>query len=516
MIGRGKLLQNLYVLEIDNTASLSFCGSLQVDGNLWHQRLGHPAASKLQQLSGTLRIPESSLHKSEHCPVCPLAKQKRLSFNSSVTTSVSPFDLIHLDVWGPFSIESVEGYRYFLTIVDDCTRVTCIYMMRNKNDVLTVFPEFINHVATQYNTHIKVIRSDNAPELSFTQLVKQHGMIHQFSCAYTPQQNSIVERKHQHILNVARALLFQSKVPLAYWSDCVCTAVYLINRTPSVLLGNKTPYELLTKKLPDYSHLKSFGCLCYVSTLLKDRNKFSARADSCVFLGYPSGYKGYKVLHLDTNKISITRNVIFHEDVFPYTDDKTQTSTCSTDIFDNTILLLPIPVIIDSIPHVHIDTHTPTIDPVVVETVPVSTGQGHLLSERPRRSVKTPSYLSQYHCALARSSLLPISLDSNSIPSLPLPHHILSLLSLHIHISHPFISLIYSLILLKPNLLPLNKPCYPQISRRLLMKNCRLWKQIIPGQLNHCLQGKMWLVVSGFTRLNTRLMVRLSVIKLVW
>ncbi|XP_033142562.1 uncharacterized protein LOC117132479 [Brassica rapa] len=275
MIGRGKLLQNLYVLETDSIAPLSFCGSLQVDGNLWHQRLGHPSASKLKQLSGTV--------------------------------SVSPFDLIHFDVWGLFSIESVE--------------------------------EFVNHVSTQYHSAIKVIRSDNAPELAFTQLVKQH----------------------------------------AYWSDCVCTAVYLINRIPSVLLANKSPYELLMKKVPDYSHLKSFGCLCYVSTLPKDRNKFTARADA------------YDKLH-DCSHIP--------------------------NIFDNTILPLPVPMFVDSAPPVHLETQSPRHDPVVVEIVPISTGQGSLVGGRPRRNVKAPKYLSQYHCALARVSL-PTTLDTCSIPSLP-------------------------------------------------------------------------------------------------
>lgn len=137
-------------------------------------------------------------------------------------------------------------------------------MLCNQNDVLTVFPAFINHVYTQYKSVITIIHSDNAPELAFTQLVKQYGMIYQFFCAYTPQQNSKVERKNQLILNVACALLFQSNAcSLISWSACVCTTVFLINRTPSailltvslsvcipsVILGNKTPYELLTKKV---------------------------------------------------------------------------------------------------------------------------------------------------------------------------------------------------------------------------------------------------------------------------
>ncbi|XP_019083824.1 PREDICTED: uncharacterized protein LOC109125837 [Camelina sativa] len=94
-----------------------------------------------------------------------------------------------------------------------------VYLLRNKSQVTTAFPTFLKYVLTQYNTTVKAIRTDNAPELAFTDLIEEHGMIHQFSCAYTPQQNFVVERKHQHLLNVARALLFQSNVPLVILLD---------------------------------------------------------------------------------------------------------------------------------------------------------------------------------------------------------------------------------------------------------------------------------------------------------
>ena len=98
----------------------------------------------------------------------------------------------------------------------------------------------------------------------------------------------------------------------------VLTAVYLINRTPSPLLSNKSPFELLNNKKSIYSHLRSFGRLCYGATLVSQRTTFTPRARASVFLGYPLGYKGYKLLDLESNKVYITRNVVFHENIFPF------------------------------------------------------------------------------------------------------------------------------------------------------------------------------------------------------
>ena len=133
---------------------------------------------------------------------CPLAKQSRLPFCHSVISSVKPFKLIHCDIWGRYRHSSISGAFYFLTIVDDYSRFTWIFLMSHKSEAQSLLKNFFfNYVLTQFASHIKIFRSDNGGKfISLCTFFNDHGVIFQHSCFYTPQQNEVVERKHRHIL----------------------------------------------------------------------------------------------------------------------------------------------------------------------------------------------------------------------------------------------------------------------------------------------------------------------------
>ncbi|KAJ0471759.1 putative RNA-directed DNA polymerase [Helianthus annuus] len=312
----GSQLQGLYMCGNTFVTNVSIVNASVY--KLWHSRLGHPADQAIKMFKDTLNISIEGDHGP--CDVCHRAKQHREPFPLSEHKSSQLGELVHLDVWGPYKVASREGHRYFLTIVDDYSRAVWVCLMKSKTEVFENIQTFVNIIQTQFKKVVKCFRSDNGSEFVNGQMshyCKLKGIVHQTTCAYTPQQNGIVERKHRHLLNVTRALFFQSNLPVRFWHECVLTAAYLINRTPSSVLSGKTPYELLYNFSPFLNHLKVFGCLCFC-TSLNVSDKLSSRAEKCVFIGYSYEKKGYKLYSLDTKVVLFSRDVKFYETIFPF------------------------------------------------------------------------------------------------------------------------------------------------------------------------------------------------------
>ncbi|KAK9190783.1 hypothetical protein WN943_019393 [Citrus x changshan-huyou] len=273
LIGVGEQEDGVYIFW--SPASAKAC-RVSAEGNyyLWHRRLGH-ASNKIISL-----LPD-----------------------------------------GAYCIPSSCGAHYFLSIVDDYSRGVWVYLMAHKSEVAQLFKNFCAMAKTQFNRQVKMVRRDNGTEFKvLNSFFAENGIEFQASCVDTPQQNGCVERKHRHLLNVGRALRFQANLPLNFWGECILSAAYIINRTPTPLLDGKTPYELLHGKPPPYAHFRSFGCLCYARYVPRDKNKFNHRSRRCVFVGYPHGKKGWRVFDLETNEFFVSRDVVFFEDTFSYHD----------------------------------------------------------------------------------------------------------------------------------------------------------------------------------------------------
>ncbi|KAJ0609721.1 putative RNA-directed DNA polymerase [Helianthus annuus] len=297
--------------------SANMCFNSVFKSNLWHSRLGHPSDQVLAVLKGCLDI-KTLDH--DPCEICHKAKQVRVPFPLSDHKTKEIGDLVHLDVWGPYRVSSNEGFKYFLTVVDDYSRSVWCYLLKSKMEVFENITDFYELLLTQFKKRVKIFRSDNGTEFvnhQMSNFLKGKGILHQTTCAYTPQQNGVVERKHRHLLNIARALMFQCGLPLGFWSDCILTAVYLINRLPSSVLLGKSPYEIVFGFKPSLIHLRNFGCLCF-STVLNESDKFTYHADKCVLIGYSNVKKGYKLWSLDNKKVLFSRDVKFYENIYPF------------------------------------------------------------------------------------------------------------------------------------------------------------------------------------------------------
>ena len=177
LIGTSEERDRVYYLRDVVTAKIHTVEASS-DQSLWHQRFGNPSFSVLSSLPMSLST-NKSLHS---CDVCYRAKQTREVFPDSINKSDDCFSLIHVDVWGPYSIPLSCGAVYFLTIVDDFSRSAWTYLMLEKSDVRTILTNFTAYAEKQFVKMVKMVRSDNGTKfMCLSEFFRTHGIIHQTS-----------------------------------------------------------------------------------------------------------------------------------------------------------------------------------------------------------------------------------------------------------------------------------------------------------------------------------------------
>ena len=222
--------------------------------------------------------------------------------------------------------------------MDDFTRFTWFFPLRQKSQVLSSFQHFKNTMENFLGKTIKILRTDCGTEYThneFRNFCSNNRILHQFTCPHTSQQNGVAERKHRHIVDIALTLISQSSLPFKYWSYAFSTAVFLINRLPSINHNSLSPWENIFGNSPNYSLFKSFGCACFPLLRPYSKHKFTLRSKECIFLGYASNSKGYLCLYPITSRFYVSRHVKFNEHHFPFSSISSSSQNTSQSVTSN-------------------------------------------------------------------------------------------------------------------------------------------------------------------------------------
>lgn len=297
ILGYGTRRGRLYYLEDSHESQAFHTGVKEVNKSmamLWHRRLGHLSFGYLKKLKPNLFL---NLVESEFkCDICELAKNTRILYVPSNNKVSTPLIKIHSDVWGPAPISTPNGACYFVTFIDECTRMVWVSLLKTKGDVLLAFKELHQLIKTEYRIDIQILQYDNGGEYinyEMDRFCQENSIRQQTSCARTPQQNGLAERKNRQLLEIGRASLFDMNVPRKFWGEAVRSAAYLANRMPSRVLDFATPLQKLQELVKQPINLglepRIFGCAAYVH---KNEGKLEPRAVRCMFIGYAHQKKG--------------------------------------------------------------------------------------------------------------------------------------------------------------------------------------------------------------------------------
>lgn len=312
VMGRNRM----FPLDLSGNVSKALTVRGDDDAKLWHLRYGHLNVQGLKLLSSKDMVQGlPKIGELELCEGCLYGKQSKGPFpNGRAWRASESLELLHADLCGPMQTVSLGGSRYFLLITDDYSRMSWVYFLKAKSEAFENFKIFKAMVEKQSGLCVKALRTDRGGEFlsnEFITFCEEHGIRRELTASYTPEQNGVAERKNRTVVEMARSMLKARGVPNNFWCEAVATAVYILNVSPTKAVMNMTPFEAWRGKKPSVSHLRVFGCTAYA--LVDLRSKLDDKSMKCVFIGYATQSKAYRLYNPLTGKIVVSRNVVFNE-----------------------------------------------------------------------------------------------------------------------------------------------------------------------------------------------------------
>ncbi|GJU85125.1 putative ribonuclease H-like domain-containing protein [Tanacetum coccineum] len=321
---KGSRGSNLYTISVEDMMKSSpICLLSKASKNkswLWHRRLNHLNFGTINDLARkdlVRGLPRLKFEKDHLCSACQLGKSKKHTHKPKTeNTNLEVLNTLHMDLCGPMRVQTINGKKYILVIVDDYSRFTWVKFLRSKDETPAVVIKFLKQIQVGLNKIVRFIRTDNGTEFVNKTLYDHYekvGIFHQKTVPRTPQQNGVVERRNRTLVEAARTMLIFSKAPMFLWAEAVATACYTQNRSLIHTRHDKTPYELVHNKKPDLTFFRVFGALCYPTNDSENLGKLQPTADIGIFVGYAPNRKGYRIYNKRTRQIMETIHVTFDE-----------------------------------------------------------------------------------------------------------------------------------------------------------------------------------------------------------
>nr|AAL31045.1 putative polyprotein [Oryza sativa Japonica Group] len=296
------------------------------ESNVWHSRLCHVNFGCMTRLANISLIPKFTLVKGSKCHTCVQSKQPRKTHKASEARNLAPLEFVHSDLCEMNGVLTKGGKKYFMTLIDDCTRFCYVYVLKTKDETLHYFKIYKAEVENQLERKIKRLRFDRGGEYfsnKFASFCEEFGIIHERTPPYSPQSNGVAERKNRTLTKMVNAMLGTAGLSKEWWGEAVLTVCHVLNKIP-MKHKEVTPFEEWERKKSNLSYLRTWGCLAKVNVPIAKKRKLGPNTVDCVFLGYAIHSVGYRFLIVNSGvpdmhvgTIIESRDATFFENEFP-------------------------------------------------------------------------------------------------------------------------------------------------------------------------------------------------------